>query len=237
MCAAATRLRRARSLRSAASFVDEVGIALLFPRERCVLPSLWKSVAGDAPVVWAYKDDEGVQHFTPEMSKVWTWKDQLAEQRLCCAGKHLRAGQTLISFEMLPHLYALTGRSGEPDDFRDDPGVLSPLEFDIASCVLDADAPLPGPEIRRRIEVRESGKVNRAIESLQRMLILTKAGSVEQEHGWPAGTVDVLTRRYPMASLPDPDDARTELAGCVRRSAPDATDAEVASAFGWKRRR
>jgi hypothetical protein len=68
-----------RTLAAAAAWVDEVGLALLFPKADVVLPSLWEQVAGVTEVRWP----------SPEMSFVWGAKDELPAHGVVCVGRHL----------------------------------------------------------------------------------------------------------------------------------------------------
>src|SRR5258708_10018100 len=96
-----------RSLAAAAAFVDRAGLALVFPKATVALPSLFEAVAGSAPTPWAEMREDGKMEMTPDLSLVWGWKDELAEARLACAGKHLRGLLSLVSLRLLPALYAL----------------------------------------------------------------------------------------------------------------------------------
>ena len=81
---------RIRSIRGAAAWVDRVGLAVLYPNDDLVLPSLWEALTGRQEVDWAMREDGGkFVDFTPDFARVWSWKDELPEQRLVCAGKHL----------------------------------------------------------------------------------------------------------------------------------------------------
>src|SRR3954451_6883507 len=132
---------RIKSLEAAAAFVDRVGIAVAWGKADLVLPSLWREIAGpDAD--WAIRDDGGKSiGFSPDFDRLWRWKDELPERRLACAGKHFGSAALLIAPRLLASAYALTGRSGAPDDFREEE--LEPLERDVAEVVLDND-PLTG---------------------------------------------------------------------------------------------
>ena len=223
---------RVRSLDGAAAFVDRVGLALVFAKDGVPLPSLFEAVAGPAPSPWVEERGDGKLRMTPELSLVWGWKDELAERRLACAGKHLRGWPSLVSLGLLPALYALTGRSGAADDFRE--AVLPPLEREIAEAVLDA-APADSIDIRRAVGSRSSGAVNRAIDALQRMLVLTRAGAIRREQGWPATAYDVLPRRYRLGRLPGREEAAEELAAAVLRSAGELTAAGLSRVLGTTR--
>jgi len=225
------RVSRIRTFDDAAAFVDRAGLALVFPKAGVPLPSLYEAVAGPGPTPWAEERD-GKLAMTPELSMVWAWKDQLPERRRACAGKHLRGVPALISLPLLPALYALTGRSGAPDDFRD--AVLPPLEREVAEAVL-ASAPADSRDIRRAVGRRDTAAVNRAIDSLQRRLVLTRAGAIEREQGWPGTAYDLLARRFPPGELPAPDRARAELAAAVLATARTLSAADLSRALGFTR--
>src|SRR6476646_7880467 len=122
-----SRGKRIASIRGAAAWVDWVGLAALFPTDDLVLPSLWEAATGK-PVV--------DRDFAPDVGLVWGWKDEPPGRKLVCAGKHLGGRASLVSLELLPILYALTGRDGRPEDCRDEE--LSPVERDVAEAVLES---------------------------------------------------------------------------------------------------
>src|SRR5204863_7574168 len=85
---AVTRDRPVRTIRGAAAWLDRVGLAALFPVSDLVLPSLWQAVSGRLELDWAVRGEDGsFVSFTPEMAKVWRWKDELPEGSLACGGK------------------------------------------------------------------------------------------------------------------------------------------------------
>jgi hypothetical protein len=222
---------RVRSLRDAAAFVDRAGLALVFAKDGVPLLSLHEAVAGRG-ALWVDEREDGKMAMTPELSQVWAWKDELAEARLACAGKHVRGWPALVSLALLPSLYALTGRSGAPADFRD--AVLPPLEREVAEAVLES-APADSLDVRRAVGVRDTRRVARAIDSLQRQLVLTRAGTIRREQGWPGTAYDVLPRRYALDRLPPADEARADLAAAVLRTAGELTAAELSRVLGFSR--
>jgi hypothetical protein len=225
--------RRISSRRGAAAWVDRVGIAALLPGADLVLPSLWEAVAGTREVDWAVRDEEGRQTFTPEMAKCWAWKDELPEQRLVCAGKHLGRWSALLAPRLVPALYALTGRSGRPEDFRS--GELTSLQLEVAEAAL-AEGPATGPELRTLVGV-DKKQVDAAVGVLQRALVLTNAGVVAQRNGWGAIAVDVLARRFDLSRFPAEADARRALALTVLTSADELSAADLGGALGWRLKR
>jgi hypothetical protein len=221
-----------RTTAQAAKWIDRVGVALLFPKADIVLSSLWEAVNGDRATNWAVRDAGGAfVGWTKEMGIVWGLKDELPERRLVCVGKHLAGVATCIAPRTLPALYALTGRPGRPEDFR---GAVEGLELELCEAVLDL-GPLTAPALRAELGAAKKD-VDRCVLRLQRGLVLTNAGVVEQDRGWGAIAVDLLARRFELGSLPEEAVARRELVGLVLAAADEVTAADVAGALGWRRK-
>ena len=226
--------RRVRSLEAAAAWVEEAGLAVVYSSADLVLPSLWEAVGGPG-ADWAIRDEQGkALDFTPEFSKLWRWKDELPERRLACSGRHLgRDAASLVSKRLLAPLYALTGRPGKPEDFRG--ADLDPLELEVAEAILE-NGPLSGPEVRRLV-AGEKRKVDAAIRRLHRTLVLTNAGVVEQDAGWPAIRSDLFARRWrsQLRRLPSAEKARRRLAEETLRTAGEISAADLAGVLRWRR--
>jgi hypothetical protein len=207
--------------------VDRVGLATLFPIDDLVLPSLWEAVAGTPEITWSSRDEDGrFLDFSPEFGRVWRWKDELPERRLVCVGKHVRGRSALVSLRVLPALYAARREPGEP----------SPLERDVVEF-LSEQGPCSTADLPDLIG-HERKPVARAVDRLQRQLVLTTAGAQERAQGWPAVIVDVLARRYraQLRRLPEPEAARSELAEVVLASAREISAADLAAAIGSTRK-
>jgi hypothetical protein len=231
-CTTLSVVARVRTAAQAAKWIDRAGIAMLFPKTDVVLPSLWEAVNGDRSTQWAVRDADGAfLGWTEEMGVVWGLKDTLPERRLACVGKHLAGVATCIAPRTLPAVYALTGRPGRPEDFR---GAIDGLELDLCEAVLDL-GPLTAPALRDALGAAKKD-VDRAVLRLQRALVLTNAGVVEQERGWPAIAVDLLARRFSLGRLPEESVARRELASLVLAGATEVTAADLAGALGWRRK-
>ncbi|MDP9307714.1 MAG: winged helix DNA-binding domain-containing protein [Actinomycetota bacterium] len=223
------------TVNEAAEFVDRVGIAVAWGKSDLVLPSLWRGLAGpDAD--WAIRDEAGkALEFSPEFQRLWRWKDELPERRLACAGRHFSSAALLIAPRLLGAAYALTGRSGSADDFRD--AELESLEREVAEVVLENE-PLTGPEIRRLLGTTDRKAIDRAVARLQRRFVLTNAGAADQSQGWRAIRQDVFARRWrkSLRRLPTEDEARRELALAVLAGTDEVSAADVAGALGWRRK-
>jgi hypothetical protein len=172
--------------------------------------------------------------FAPDVALVWGWKDELPGRKFVCAGKHLGGRASLVSLELLPVLYALTGRSGQSGDFRDEE--LSPLERDVAEALLES-GPVSSAELPS-LAGHERKRVSAAAVRLQRRLIVTSAGRQEHDQGWPSVVFDILPRRYGdrLKGLPNADAARSILAGTILRSAGEVSAADVAAVIGGTRK-
>jgi hypothetical protein len=227
-------MARVRTIEAAAAFVDGAGLATLFPKADVVLPSLWEATAGPGKVEWGVQDEEGGKwEMTPEFSLVWGWKDELPARRLAAAGKHCGQFVLLVAPRILPALYAVTGRRGTPDDFRQ--AELGGLQLDVAEALLEHGT-ATAPQIRQLLATDDRRRVASAIEKLQRLLVLTNVGVAEQHHGWGANTFELVARQWrpELARLPSEPDARDTLARTVLDNAGELSAADLAGALGWR---
>src|SRR6478609_988211 len=213
-----------RSLEQAASWVDRVGLALLFPKADVVLPSLWAEVNGSPEENWAVRDADGTfVRWTEEMGFLWGAKDDLPAQGLVCVGKHVARVATCVAPRLLPALVAAR-----------DPTELEGLEQAVAELIRD-DGPLTGPELRDRLSVPKKD-VDRTVAALHRQLVLTNSHLVEQGGPWGAIAHDLLARKWKLPKrLPKRDDARRALAETLLASAGELTAADLAGPLGWRR--
>ncbi|MBD0329396.1 MAG: hypothetical protein ICV64_04760 [Thermoleophilia bacterium] len=224
------------TVEEAAAWIDEVGVALLFPKPDYVLPSLWEAVAGRTELDWAVRDaEEKFVSFTPEMQKVWRWKDELPRGRLACVGLHVVRTTGLIAPRLVAAVYGLTGRSGAVDDFRAEE--LKPLERELAEAAHALGRPTTRKELRQLVG-REKREVDRAVNVLQRKLVFTNAGRDDEDSGWAATLHDLFARRWRarLRRIPPRDTALALLAEAVVGGAGDASAADLAAALRIRRR-
>jgi hypothetical protein len=226
---------RISSVRAAASFVNRAGLALVFASDAVVLPSLWEGVVGSGETTVFVVDETGRRVLSPELDRVWSLHVELSARCLACVGKHIGNRLALVSLDMLPALYALTGRAGDPDDFRE-AASLSPLERDLAGALLKHGT-RTGPQLRRLLGLRNAKRTKQALESLQRQLVITRAGESPQPQGWDAALFDLIARRYRdrLRRPPDPADAMTTLARAVLRSAAEVSASDLARVLGCRK--
>jgi hypothetical protein len=209
-----------RSLAAAARWVDDVGLALLFPKADVVLPSLWEQVNGSAEENWSIRDADGkFVSWTEEMGFLWGAKDDLPEQGLVCVGKHLAGVTACIAPRLVPTLVA--ANRGEAED--------EPVLQAIADL-----GPLTGPALREATGLPKKD-VDRAVLSLHKRLFLTSSHLVEQDGPWGALAHDLLARKWQLPeTLPPRDEARRTLAATVLENAGELTAADLRGALGWR---
>jgi hypothetical protein len=214
-----------RSLEQAAAWVDEVGLALLFPKADVVLPSLWEQVNGSPEENWSIREADGTfVRWTEEMGFLWGAKDDLPAQGLVCVGKHVARVATCVAPRLVPTLLAAA-----------DPPELDEVEQAIAGVVA-TDGPLTGPELRDRLGMPKK-EVDKSIAVLHRRLVLTNSHLVEQDGPWGAIAHDLLARKWKVPKrLAARDKARQALAQTVLASAGELTAADLAGPFGWRRK-
>ena len=225
-----------RTLEAAAAWIDRVGLALVYPNGDYVLPSLWEAVAGDVEIHWAVRDEEGkFVSFTPEMERVWRWKDELPAQRLACVGLHLARTSAAVAPRLVAPLYALTGRGGRPEDFRE--ADLEGLALELAEAALELGRPATRRELRLLVGA-DKRLGDRAINTLQRSLVLTNAGLDTAESGWGSVLHDLFARRWraKLRRVPRREEAVQTLARAVVAASEDVSGADVAAALRIRRR-
>jgi Winged helix DNA-binding domain len=198
-----------RTVAAAARFVDEVGLALLLPKADVVLPSLWEQVAGVTEVAWP----------SPEMSFLWSAKDELPAQGLACVGRHVARCVACVAPRLVPVLVAANGGAA------DGPVVEAVREL----------GPLTGPQLREATGLPKKD-VDRAVASLHHALVLTSSHYVDGGSSWGAVAHDLLARKWSVPKrLPEREAARRELASLVLERAGELTAADLAGVFGWRR--
>ena len=219
---------RVRTLEQAAAWIDDVGVAFLFPNGDYVLPSLWEAVAGHPLMEWGVQREDGKWEFTPETAKVWGWKDELPARRLACVGLHVSRTTGLVAPALVPAVYALTEESR---------AALDGLEREVADAALSLGRPATRRELRLLVGAdKRTG--DRAVNALQRKLVLTNAGLDTEGSGWGATLHDLFARRWrqKLRRTVAREDALASLALAVVRGAGEVSVADLAAALKVRRR-
>lgn len=142
--------RRVQTVEEARAFVDEMGFCFFWPIKDIEMPSLFHAIAGRVRPV-------PMEHDDPDISKCWGWKDQSLGQRWWYYGKLLRRRATLISLEVLPYFYALSGNYGSLDDYLHEyeDGLMTAEAKAVYEAILEHG---PLDTVRLRREARMSGE-------------------------------------------------------------------------------
>jgi hypothetical protein len=209
---------RVRTLEQAAKWVDEAGLALLYPNGDYVLPSLWEAATGHSDMDWE----------APETWKVWAWKDELPAEHLACVGLHVARTSSLVAPALVSAVYALTADRRE---------TLEGLEREIADASLELGRSATRRELRLLVGA-DKRLGDRAVNALQRKLVLTNAGLDTEGSGWGATLHDLFARRWKakLRKLPSREDALTTLSTAVVRAAGEVSAADLAAALRVSRR-
>jgi hypothetical protein len=205
--------RRIGSIERAAAFVDDVGFALLFPKQRVLAPSLWEAVAGEDAEPFAAGMGTSEQ-------KVWEWKDELPRRGLAWYGVLLAGRGSFLAPALVAALYP---GDGAIDDHEALP--LSAAAHEIASAL--AAEPLPSAALRALIGDRR--RYESGIVELQRQLLVTRAGVRDNRSGWPSALLDLTCRQFVVGG-------RRDLGMVAARfldTALEATAADLARTFRW----
>jgi hypothetical protein len=197
----------------AATFIDRVGFAVLFPAERVTVPSLWEAVAGPDETPFAVGMGQAEE-------RVWAWKDELPRTGAAWYGKFIHKRASLLSPELLSALYP---GAGEPTDH-------AALDLpDHAHRIAEALLTGPLPTAALRDVVGDRSRYDRAMAALQRHLLVTSAGVQAHRTGWPATVVDLTCRLFDVGGGPNYGYATARFADTMIETTPT----ELARAFGW----
>ncbi|NMC83712.1 MAG: winged helix DNA-binding domain-containing protein [Anaerolineaceae bacterium] len=224
---------RLKNPQQAIEFINERGLAYLWPIKDTEFPSLWAAAAGNRPVADDH-DDPG--HIT------WGWKDSLLDQKVWYYARLLKRRNTFVSLELAPYLYALSPNYGSPeDDFAEQyqMGTLTQETKLVFEALLEK-GPLDTLALRKAAHL--SGKAsntafNHALDTLQMdMRVLPVA--ISEAGRWHYAFVYDLTHRYfpellEQARAIGESEARQKLLLTYFRSVGAATARMVQSIFRW----
>jgi hypothetical protein len=224
-----SRGHRVRNAEGLVELVDAFGFCFAFTLR-----------AGDAPIPACF-DHLSTNSVDRKWGWMWTWKDELPEQKRLYYGKLLVRKPTFVSMKMLPTFYATFGRAGEADDHLDD--VRAGRLSDIARRVIDHLAQRGETQTKRmRADLgitSAEGKADyaKAVEELQRLMYVARVKAVgvgREDYNY---TYDLFVRRYPeivkRAERITSNDAMTALLRRLLELAGGVTTKQVKRLFDW----
>lgn len=239
--ARAERYRQLSHLRvttetEALSFLNDVGVCLLFSDRTIELPTLWGAICGRDRQVPVAHDDY-------ELGLAWNWKDTLPVAGKVLYGKFLRKKPVFIALDLAPCFYALSPNYGDPaadylDDYRD--GRLPVESKQVYEALLERGAL---PTSRLRLEAGLGGKGNatrfdRALADLQMDLRIVKVAISEANRWGYCYVYDLFHRHFPgvveAAQGISGGQARETILLRYLQAVIAATPQQAGHLFGWQ---
>lgn len=226
---------KVRTYRDAVRFVNEAGLAFVFPDNRTPLPSLWGAVCGD-PTREMDEEDWG---WTRAVAKTWELKDELGARRGAWFGRLVRGKGTLVALDLLAPMAALV-RDDYPSTVLG-AGGLSALAREAHERLGNVGA-LSTLRLRESLRLHGSkgnAAFGKIMLELYRRLLVANVGVDDSETHWPAAVVDRFERAYPRVAREAATLARDEAIARVRRRLPEAEPRFLAMITGipsaaWK---
>ncbi|MBN1137985.1 MAG: winged helix DNA-binding domain-containing protein [Anaerolineae bacterium] len=227
---------RVTSEAEALSFLDDVGLCLLFSDRAIELPTLWGAICG--------RDRRAPeQHNDYELGLAWNWKDSLPVAGKVLYGKFLRRKPVFIALDLAPYFYALSPNYGDPtadylDDYRD--GRLPVESKQVYEALLEHGAL---PTSRLRLEAGLGGKGNagrfdRALADLQMEMRIVKVAISEANRWGYCYVYDLFSRHFPgvveAARGIGGGQARETILLRYLKAVIAATPRQAGQLFGWQ---
>ena len=227
--------RRLHRERDALDFVNEVGLCFIFSSESSEMPTLYEAILG-SDEAWTGAHDY-------ETGLCWRWKDELPVKHQCFYGKLLRGKPLLVSLELFPYFYALSGNYGDLDQYLEEyqDGKISLPAKQIYEALLNHGA-MPTSALRRRANLagRDNARAfERGLVELQMGLKITKTGISDANRWHYCYVYDLLPRWLPdqvQAGLAIRSrDAYPVILRQYGRDVIITTPEDVMRLFGWSR--
>ncbi len=215
---------RVRTKQQALSFVERLGFCYAFTPGPGDLPGLFDVLATrSVDRMWGW---------------AWQWKDELATERRLFYGRLLARKPTFVSLTYLPHFFALTGNTGEADDYLQAyrEGRLSLLAKEIYEY-LRGHGRCSTWVLRRQFVVHadRAGPFHRALRMLQEHCLIAKVA--ESERGSYAYIWDTFDRWMPQTIRAAGTLSMAESAGVLLerylRTVGGASLRTAADLFAW----
>lgn len=181
-----TRTRRIRTMDEAARFIDAVGFCWLFATTRgSALPSLFEAVKG--------KRGAHIADWDHDSDLVWGWKNDLPATRRAYYGKAMTGKPIFISLALLPNVIALVAPADVHVDYAR--GRISQAAKRIYDT-LAASGPTPTTALRQATGLEQT-RYHRALDELQRALVILPVGATLERGAWQSQIFEVAARWLP----------------------------------------
>ncbi|UCF71133.1 MAG: winged helix DNA-binding domain-containing protein [candidate division WOR-3 bacterium] len=209
----------------AKEFVDRLGLISVFCNGR--LPCLLKAI---------YTDDL-VNRFEAD-NRLWGFVHVLISEKWAYYGRILGGNNIIISMKLLPSLLQIMPISDYRSLYVE--GSLSAVEKEIMDT-LDAGGPLMADEIRRKMGIGSQPakkRFNRALEGLQRKMLICCAGKIQSRWRWHSGLWATTEKWIPRdvtarARVLSEEEARRSLIEKYIYATARTTSRSIARFFKW----
>lgn len=221
--------------RQAMNFIHRVGFCFLFRAIAPEIPSLWHAVHGVRPD----RADNSTRD-ADRSSFLWELKASLPASREVFVGKLILQRPTVVSREFIPYFYAVSGRTGERDDYLRESlrGTLSPM----ARRIMDLFRRRPyltTPKIRELLGRSGSplrASIEQALGELQGKMYIGRGGDAgaPNDSGWSPVHV-LFPKEVRRSRLISPEHARSFILERHFRNLLVTTVADIRHTFRWSR--
>ncbi len=197
------------------AWLKRVGLATVLPGKAALLPCLMWHVQGHRGPFSGW--DEAFQN-------VWTWKDELPAQGLAWAGHLLGSQVMLVHVTLLPVLLGARGALDAEELYEE--GGLSQPAIRVYRQLASAAAPLGRAPLRSALNLKPA-EFDKACRDLERLLLITRCGTVTQGAGWGSNSYALVERHFPKLQPLPHAAARAALRSALQQAAPEAGEAQL----------
>jgi hypothetical protein len=181
-----TRARRIKTMLEAARWIDSVGFCLLFATTQPIeLPSLFEAVKG--------RRNAHIDDWDADADLVWGWKNELPATRRAYYGKALTGKPIFIARAMLPYVLAIAAPTDLQTEYAR--GRIS-YEAKRVYDTLSSIGPTPTIALRQATGL-DNVRYHRALDELQRLLVVMPVGATTEQSAWPSQIFDLVSRWFP----------------------------------------
>ncbi|MBX2992192.1 MAG: hypothetical protein KF749_13640 [Bacteroidetes bacterium] len=163
--------------RQALAFIKRVGFCLATKTEGLELPNLWDAITDTPELRHNGRNSHSKRNYY--LSYAWEIQSILPNHNSIFYGKIFKRRPSMVSRQYLPYFYALSGRSGERDEYKTEhaSGKLSILAKRIMDILMKKKSPLTSKELRVMLTGMRGTSaegLDRALDELQRKMFISR---------------------------------------------------------------
>lgn len=192
-----------------------VGMATVLPGKAALWPCmLWEAQGHRGPFSgW----DEAFQN-------VWNWKDELPARGRAWAGHLLGSQVMLVHVNLLPVFLGARGPL-EVEELYEEGGLSQPA-VQVYRYLSKAAGAVGRAQLRAALGL-SAPIFDKACRDLERLLVITRCGTVTEGPGWGANAYALVDRHFAGATSMPHREARVMLRETLQRTAPEAKEAQL----------